>query len=111
MKTKSNGSKTKLPRVYETRTTAIISAVLDEYGYDTEQQLWKAPRTPQNCWARWIVWHFMREIGMTYTMIAEYTGHDHSTILHGVNRLETDMDLNSSDVLGETFANVKKALL
>ena len=53
----------------------------------------------------------MREIGMTYTMIAEYTGHDHSTILHGVNRLGTDMDLNSSDVLRETFANVKKALL
>ena len=110
MKTKTNGSTNKLPRVYEQKVKKIISVVLDEINCESETQMWTAPRTPQNCWARWIVWHFMRKLGMNYVMIGGYTGHDHGTVISGIRKLQIDLKQRPHEVLREIFKNVSEKL-
>jgi len=110
MKTKTNGYTTKLPRAYTDRTKRIINAVVEEYNFKNEREMWKSPRTPHNCSARWIVWHYMREMGMPFEMISGYTGHSHGTVMHGIDRLKSDLELRSNAMLRTIYKNIKKTL-
>lgn len=39
--------------------------------------------------ARWEFWYLLRtELGWSYPRIAAFTGHDHTSVMHGVRRYE-----------------------
>lgn len=46
-------------------------------------------QAPHIVWARWNAWTAMREaLGWSYPHIAAITGHDHSTVMHGIKKVQ-----------------------
>ena len=77
-----------------------------EYNFKKEKDMWLASRTPQNCWARWITWHFMKQTGMNYAMVGDYTGHHHGTVISGIRKLHDDLRLKSHPMLPEIYKRI-----
>ena len=85
----------------------LAAAVIDEFGYTKESDIWNSPRSPLNCWSRWIMWHYMLKWGMSQNMIARYSGFDHGAVSYGAKMLQRD--LLHYDELQEMFLNVASA--
>ena len=94
MKNNTNGCAKKLPRVWQQKLDRVLNVVVDEFGYDDESEIWEQSRVPYRCWARWIVWDYMREMGMSSTQIARYCKRDHATVVHGWGRVSTELRLS-----------------
>ena len=77
----------------------VIDAVVVEFGFDDESDIWERTRVPYRCWARWIVWSLMTEIGLSANQTGIRTGWGHASVLHGINRLREDIVLNQ-DIRG-----------
>jgi|TARA_R100000742_G_C4228096_1_gene50275 hypothetical protein len=52
----------------------------------------------------------MREMGMPFEMISGYTGHSHGTVMHGIDRLKSDLELRSNAMLRTIYKNIKTTL-
>tara|TARA_Y100001938_G_scaffold138818_1_gene204858 strand:- start:270 stop:611 length:342 start_codon:yes stop_codon:yes gene_type:complete len=94
MKNNTNGCEQKLPRVWSQKLERVTGAVVEEFGYKDESEIWERSRVPLRCWSRWIVWAFMRDMGMTYAQIGDYCGMDHGSVMHGENRLRDGLRKN-----------------
>lgn len=66
----------------------IIDAVADEYGV-TMAEIWEHNRLSDVSEAReMIMYLFARELGMTRVRIGRALGRAHSTVVHGIKRME-----------------------
>lgn len=97
MKTKSNGSRKKLPPVWAKKVDRVIDAVVYEFGFDDESDIWEHTRVPYRCWARWIVWSLMCEIGVSANQTGKLTGWCHGSVLNGITRLREEV-VNNADI-------------
>lgn len=68
------------------RVRVVIEPILQRHGL-TWAELW-APTRPQRLQQpRREVWAAMRGLGLTFPRIGQITGRDHSTVVHGLDRL------------------------
>ena len=77
----------------------VIDAVVHEFGFEDESDIWERTRVPYRCWARWIVWSLMCEIGLSAKQTGVRTGRDHSSVLNGITRLREEV-VNNADIRG-----------
>ena len=77
----------------------MIDAVVHEFGFDDETNIWERTRVPYRCWARWIVWRRMCEIGLSANQTGKLTGWGHGSVTHGIARLREDVVANA-DIRG-----------
>lgn len=68
---------------------AIAAQVSEETGVPVAQ-IFGHRRQAQIVRARWTVWQRARRQGLSLPQIGGATGHDHTTVLHGLRRLEEE---------------------
>lgn len=74
-----------------------IGAAMYEISYADAKSRWRTPRAAR---ARWYAWHMLRREGWTLTEIGRAFEMDHTTIIHGLRRLEEEKnDCNVSNNL------------
>lgn len=66
---------------------AIAAQVSAETGVPVSH-IYGRRRLPHIVRARWAVWAKARAQGLSLTQIGHATGHDHTTVLHGLRRME-----------------------
>ncbi len=94
MKNNTTGSSVKLPLVWQNKIDKIVGAVVEEFGYDDESQVWERSKVPHRCWARWIAWFHMKKIGMSIPQISRYSKRDYGAVMHGLNRFYFELGSN-----------------
>jgi len=94
MKKPSTGCREKLPPVWAEKVDRVIDAVVIEFGFDDESDIWERTRVPYRCWARWVVWSLMAEIGLSANQTGKRTGWGYTSVLYGINRLREDIARN-----------------
>jgi hypothetical protein len=99
MSMKSNGYRKRLPPVWEKEVEKVIESVVREFGFDDETDIWERTRVPYRCWARWIVWSRMCEIGLSANQTGKITGWNHGSVTNGITRLREDV-VNNADIRG-----------
>lgn len=74
------------PTSMSKRVRVVIEPILQRHDL-TWAELW-APTRPQRLHQpRREVWAAMRGLGLSYPRIGQFTGRDHSTVVHGLDRL------------------------
>ena len=66
-----------------------IGADKDEIPYEVADRKWLSPRSVR---ARWIAWDLMRQDGWTLQMIADAFGIHHTTVIHGLHKIEREIN-------------------
>ena len=99
MKKPLNGSIKKLPPVWAKKVDRVIDAVVIEFGFDDESDIWERTRVPYRCWARWIVWCLMIEMGLSANQTGIRTGWNYASVSYGVKRLREDI-VRNPDIRG-----------
>lgn len=70
------------------RTLVKITAAVAEKHNMTPAQMRGPQRIPEYCAARFEAWKLAREMGYSLPSIARYFNRDHSTIIHGLRRVQ-----------------------
>lgn len=94
--------------MWEKKIKRLAAAVINEFGYTKESDIWESSRSPLNCWSRWIMWHHMLKWGMTLKMAAGYSGFDRGAVAYGARMIHRD--LLQFDELQEMFFNITSAV-
>jgi chromosomal replication initiation ATPase DnaA len=72
-----------------TREQALrIGAEIYEIPYDDANSRWRTPRAAR---ARWYAWQLLREDGWTLDRIAKAFEIHHTSVMHGLRRIEEEL--------------------
>jgi len=78
-------------------TPQYIASNVEKYCNLKENELLSATRSQKVAYPRQIAMYIMKEItNYTVVQIGEFFGKDHSTITHGINKIQKDMDEDPS---------------
>ena len=79
----------------------LLTIVCKDYNV-TEEQLRGAVRNKQVVEARWILWYMLRTYGaLSYTQIGNMFNKDHSSIISGVKKLNTNTIKHYTNIFNE----------
>ena len=107
MKTKSNGSRKKLPPVWAKKVERLEEVVAHEFGHELDE-LWKPTRNITSVWARWVIWHYMTKWNIRLNQILRHCGFSQTSPSYGSVKLRDE--LTHSAELQEMFLNVANEL-
>lgn len=75
------------PYVAPRRSVRVIAAEVSEQTGVPLASILAHGRRAEVVRARWQVWALARDQGLSLTQIARATGHNHTTVLHGLRRM------------------------